>query len=87
MQYTQDTTYRDTTYNQVTKKNTGEVSVNVANSRNTASQSDVIVPENTVVSEENFMQGNGLVVGIIIAEVAAVIIGIVLLVGLFVRKS
>ncbi|MBI2558234.1 hypothetical protein HYW20_02840 [Candidatus Woesearchaeota archaeon] len=44
------------------------------------------IPEGTVVTQEGFLQSNAFVVGIIIAEVAIVIIGIVLVVALFVRR-
>ena len=45
------------------------------------------VPEGTVVTQESFLGSNAFVVGIIIAEVIAVLVGIVLVVSLFRRRS
>lgn len=44
------------------------------------------IPEGTVVTQEGFLQSNAFVIGIIIAEVVVVILGIVLAVALFVRR-
>ncbi len=46
-----------------------------------------IVPPGTVVTQESFLSNNALIAGIIIAEVIAVIVGIVLVVSLFRRKG
>lgn len=45
------------------------------------------VPAGTTVTQESFLKSNAFVIGIIIAEVVAVIVGIVLVVSLFRRKS
>lgn len=45
------------------------------------------VPEGTVVTQESFLGSNAFVTGIIIAEVVAVIVGIVLVVSLFRRRG
>lgn len=45
------------------------------------------VPAGTVVTQESLFKSNAFVVGIIIAEIAAVIVGIVLVVSLFRRRS
>ena len=46
-----------------------------------------IIPTGAVVTQESFLKSNAFVVGIIIAEVVAVIIGIALVVSLFRRKD
>ena len=43
-------------------------------------------PSGTIVTQEGFLSSNAFVVGLIVAEVAIVIIGVVLVVGLFRRK-
>ncbi len=45
------------------------------------------VPAGTTITQESFLQSNAFVTGIIIAEVIAVIVGIVLVVALFRRKG
>lgn len=47
----------------------------------------IIVPEETTVTQESFFKSNAFVVGIIIAEVIAIIFGIVLVVALFRRRG
>jgi len=58
-----------------------------ATGRTTAPVVQEEVPSGTTVTQEGFFGGSGLVTGIIIAEVIAVIVGIVLVVALFRRKG
>ncbi len=44
------------------------------------------IPSNTVVTQESFLKSNAFIVGIIAAEIIAVIAGIVLVISLFMRK-
>jgi len=44
------------------------------------------VPYNTVVTQESFLRSNTFVVGIIVAEIVAVLVGVVLVISLFMRK-
>ena len=46
-----------------------------------------ILPEDTVITSESFFSSNGFVIAVIIAEVIAVIVGIVLIVSLFARRE
>ena len=55
--------------------------------RTTAPVAEEEVPEGTVVTQESFLGSNAFVTGIIIAEVVAVIAGIVLVVALFRRRG
>ncbi|MBS3101475.1 hypothetical protein J4204_05045 [Candidatus Woesearchaeota archaeon] len=55
--------------------------------RATATVVDEEAPEGAVVTRESFLGSNAFVTGIIIAEVIAVIVGIVLVVALFRRKG
>lgn len=55
--------------------------------RTTASVVQPTVPAGTTVTQESFLKSNAFVTGIIIAEVVAVIVGIVLVVSLFRRRG
>ncbi|MBI2652880.1 hypothetical protein HYX00_05425 [Candidatus Woesearchaeota archaeon] len=55
--------------------------------RTTATVVQPTAPAGTTVTEESFLKSNAFVVGIIIAEVVAVIVGIVLVISLFRRKG
>lgn len=55
--------------------------------KTTATVTEPAVPAGTVVTQESFLKSNAFVVGIIIAEIVAVIVGIVLVVSLFRRRS
>ncbi|HLG24767.1 MAG TPA: hypothetical protein VI564_07605 [Candidatus Nanoarchaeia archaeon] len=57
------------------------------NANNNPPQYDYTVPDGTVVSEEGVVQNGALVVGIIIAEVVIVIVGIALLIILLRKKQ
>ena len=46
-----------------------------------------VLPPDTTVTSESFFKSNAFVIAIIIAEVIAVIVGIVLIVGLFARRA
>lgn len=63
-----------------------EEEVTVPTGSTTGTTTTTTVPEGFVVTEEGFLSGNAFIVGIIIAEVVAVIVGIVLLVSLFTRR-
>ncbi|MDP3765892.1 MAG: hypothetical protein Q8R04_05250 [Nanoarchaeota archaeon] len=55
--------------------------------KTTATVVQPTVPAGTTVTQESFLKSNAFVTGIIIAEVVAVIVGIVLVVSLFRRRS
>ncbi|MBI2652699.1 hypothetical protein HYX00_04505 [Candidatus Woesearchaeota archaeon] len=55
--------------------------------RTTATVVQPTAPAGTTVTEESFLKSNAFVVGIIIAEVVAVIVGIVLVISLFRRRG
>lgn len=55
--------------------------------KTTATVTEPAVPAGTVVTQESFLKSNAFVAGIIIAEIVAVIVGIVLVVSLFRRRS
>lgn len=63
-----------------------EEEVTVPTGATTGTTTTTTVPEGFVVTEEGFLSSNAFIVGIIIAEVVAVIVGIVLLVSLFTRR-
>jgi len=74
----------DTGSNKVTEGTQNDVEV--VTSGNTQGTSATL-PEDTVVTSESFFSSNGFVIAVIIAEVIAVIVGIVLIVSLFARRD
>ena len=84
------TAITESTQNTQTTTQTTQTTTTPTSTTTTQTTGNVVLgplPPNTTVTQESFFKSNAFVIGIIITEIIAVIVGIILIVALFVRRE
>lgn len=84
---TQNTNTQNSQSTQTSTQNTQTTTTSGTTTQTTGAVVLPALPPDTTVTQESFFKSNAFVIGIIIAEIVAVIAGIILIVALFVRRE